>query len=31
MPEIAEDEPLPLGDLARYHHAGVGLGRSQQR
>jgi GNAT superfamily N-acetyltransferase len=23
MPEIAEDEPLPLGELARYHHAGL--------
>ncbi|PJN05561.1 GNAT family N-acetyltransferase [Streptomyces sp. CB01635] len=23
MPEIAEDEPLPLGELARYHHAGM--------
>jgi GNAT superfamily N-acetyltransferase len=22
MPEIAEDEPLPLAVLARYHHAG---------
>ena len=23
MPEIAEDEPLPLGELARYHRAGL--------
>ncbi|TDC13116.1 GNAT family N-acetyltransferase [Streptomyces sp. 8K308] len=23
MPEIAEDEPLPLDELARYHHAGL--------
>ncbi|GAA3633267.1 GNAT family N-acetyltransferase [Streptomyces chitinivorans] len=23
MPEIAEDEPLPLGELARYHDAGL--------
>jgi GNAT superfamily N-acetyltransferase len=23
MPEIAEDEPLPLGELARRHHAGL--------
>ncbi|MEV6924761.1 GNAT family N-acetyltransferase [Dactylosporangium sp. NPDC051485] len=23
MPEIAEDEPLPLGELARYHHTGL--------
>ncbi|RSS57868.1 GNAT family N-acetyltransferase [Streptomyces sp. WAC07061] len=23
MPEIADDEPLPLGELARYHHAGL--------
>lgn len=23
MPEIAEDEPLPHGELARYHHAGL--------
>lgn len=23
MPEIAEDEPLPVGELARYHHAGL--------
>ncbi|MEU0068344.1 GNAT family N-acetyltransferase [Streptomyces sp. NPDC006332] len=23
MPEIAEDEPLPLGELAAYHHAGL--------
>ncbi|MFF0161396.1 GNAT family N-acetyltransferase [Streptomyces sp. NPDC005263] len=23
MPEIAEDEPLPLGELAGYHHAGL--------
>jgi GNAT superfamily N-acetyltransferase len=23
MPEIAEDEPLPLGELARYHHNGL--------
>src|SRR5919108_678574 len=23
MPEIAEDEPLPLPELARYHHAGL--------
>jgi GNAT superfamily N-acetyltransferase len=23
MPEIAEDEPLPLGELARYHQAGL--------
>ncbi|WP_406725570.1 GNAT family N-acetyltransferase [Streptomyces sp. GD-15H] len=23
MPEIAEDEPLLLGELARYHHAGL--------
>ncbi|MFI1730061.1 GNAT family N-acetyltransferase [Streptomyces acidicola] len=23
MPEIAEDEPLPLAELARYHHAGL--------
>ncbi|MER6675036.1 GNAT family N-acetyltransferase [Streptomyces sp. NPDC000983] len=23
MPEIAEDEPLPLDVLARYHHAGL--------
>ncbi|GAA3837418.1 GNAT family N-acetyltransferase [Streptomyces phyllanthi] len=23
MPEIADDEPPPLGELARYHHAGL--------
>ncbi|MFH8492002.1 GNAT family N-acetyltransferase [Streptomyces longisporoflavus] len=23
MPEIADDEPLALGELARYHHAGL--------
>jgi GNAT superfamily N-acetyltransferase len=23
MPEIAEDEPLPLGELSRYRHAGL--------
>ncbi|MEU5320761.1 GNAT family N-acetyltransferase [Streptomyces sp. NPDC021056] len=23
MPEIADDEPLTLGELARYHHAGM--------
>ncbi|MFD0356255.1 GNAT family N-acetyltransferase [Streptomyces sp. NPDC127110] len=23
MPEIADDEPLPLGELARYHRAGL--------
>jgi GNAT superfamily N-acetyltransferase len=23
MPEIADDEPLPLDELARYHHAGL--------
>ncbi|OEJ28312.1 GNAT family N-acetyltransferase [Streptomyces agglomeratus] len=23
MPEIAADEPLPLDELARYHHAGL--------
>ncbi|NXY93774.1 GNAT family N-acetyltransferase [Streptomyces sp. BR123] len=23
MPEVADDEPLPLGELARYHHAGL--------
>lgn len=23
MPEIADDEPLTLGELARYHHAGL--------
>ncbi|MFI2371755.1 GNAT family N-acetyltransferase [Streptomyces sp. NPDC018833] len=23
MPEIADDEPLPLGELARHHHAGL--------
>ncbi|MFP8939970.1 GNAT family N-acetyltransferase [Streptomyces fenghuangensis] len=23
MPEIAEDEPLPLGELARYHDTGL--------
>ncbi|MFD0267484.1 GNAT family N-acetyltransferase [Streptomyces sp. NPDC127106] len=23
MPEIADDEPLPLGELARYRHAGL--------
>ncbi|KOV67471.1 GNAT family N-acetyltransferase [Streptomyces sp. MMG1121] len=26
MPEIADDEPLPLGELARYQHAGLAWG-----